>query len=58
MDGKGYKAPLASIPLAVEEGPKPMGYETISDADADEPISNFIVGLFFGHNFVLTLFKS
>lgn len=48
IDGKGYKAPPASIPVAVEEGPKPMGYETISDADADEPVSNFIVGLLFG----------
>jgi FtsP/CotA-like multicopper oxidase with cupredoxin domain len=46
VGGKGYKAPPASKPVAVEEGPKPMG--AYVETDADEPVSNFIVGLFFG----------
>ncbi|MCK5888421.1 MAG: multicopper oxidase domain-containing protein [Methylococcales bacterium] len=46
IDAKGYKAPKASKPMAVEDGPKPMGVG--ADDAPDDSVENFIWGLALG----------
>jgi len=49
IDGKGYKAPPASKPIAVEEGPKPYSEDmAFANTDSDDSFGNFILGLLLG----------
>lgn len=49
IDGMGYKAPPASKPVAVEEGPKPYSEDmAFANTDSDDSFGNFILGLLLG----------
>jgi hypothetical protein len=46
IDAKGYKAPPAAQPVAVEDGPKPLGF--YANDVSDDSVGNFIWGLILG----------